>query len=202
MMAKKTSKKTQSQAETTEAPELQNDESAPPTIVESSESEVFEQTQEQADTTMEQPKEASVPEQVETTIQEKKQPAAKPLKPSKRPYIQLCIEHFELGDLDQKSLLELILKEFPSCSKGGVGTFLTDQRNDKYRHKDLRPVVKQQDGKLIFADKLIPAVIVAEGQEQTTEEPSLTDAQATEADAPAADIAPTLEEQPNVPGEQ
>ena len=154
-MAKKTSKKAQSQAETTEAPELQNGESVPPTIVESSESEVFEQTQEQANTTMEQPKEASVPGQVETTIQGKEQPAAKPLKPSKRPYIAVVQGHLETGDMTKKDLLELILKTYPEISKGGAGTFLTDLKNSKYCHFKPREVRQLDDGKLIFADKVV-----------------------------------------------
>jgi hypothetical protein len=88
-MSSKSSKKKQSQSE---APEIQNGENIPPTIVESSEEQVFAQAEE-------------VSTQEQKATQEKKQPAPKPPKPSKRPYIPLVESHLEAGDMTKKDLV-------------------------------------------------------------------------------------------------
>jgi len=124
---------------------------------------------------------------VEQTAQPEEKPAPKP-KVNKRPYITLVTEHLEVGDFDRKELVKLVLAEFPTAKKGGIETFLTDTLNPKYSHFKERKVSKTADGKLIFTDKLIPAVIIAEQNEQT--------------EAPAAEVvALTEEEQPEQAGE-
>src|SRR5208337_494010 len=103
----------------------------------------------------------------DTTTQPVEQPAPKPPKVSKRPYISLVEEHLELGDLDKKELLALIMERFPTISKNGVSTFLTDALNPKYSHWKDRVVSKTVDGKMIFADKIeepAPDVQPAEAQ--------------------------------------
>jgi len=149
MTQKKTNKKIQSKAA-----EPQNGENIPPTIVESSEGEVFAPTQET-------------------------EPTAKPIKPSKRPYIPLVQEHLETGGLSKKELLELILSTFPEVSKGGAATFLTDLKNSKYCHFKSREVRQLENGKLIFADKVVSAEaevlaaeVVAAIQETPPEQPA------------------------------
>jgi hypothetical protein len=146
----------------TEVTENQH-EVALPTVVESSETEVFAQ-----------------PEQLT------EKPAPKP-KVSKRPYIALVESHLELGDMDRKSLLELVLKEFPSVTKGGIGTFITDLKNVKYSHFKPRVAVEHPTTKkFIFADKV---------ETQVVEAP-------VEAEAPVADVVvPAEEEQPEQPSE-
>jgi hypothetical protein len=88
----------------------------------------------------------------------KKQEAApKPPKVSKRPYIALIEQQLELGNLDKKELLALIMKKYPDVNKNGASTFLTDALNPRYSHWKDRVVSKTVDGKLIFADKIEPA---------------------------------------------
>ena len=73
----------------------------------------------------------------------------------------------ELGNLDKKELLALIMEKFPEVSKNGASTFLTDALNPKYSHWKERVVSKTVDGKLIFADKIeapAPDVQPAEAQ--------------------------------------
>jgi hypothetical protein len=86
---------------------------------------------------------------------EKPAPAKKE-RVSKRPYIALVEEHLELGDRDKKELLALIMEQFPTVSKNGASTFLTDALNPRYSHWKDRVVSKTIDGKLIFADKVEP----------------------------------------------
>jgi hypothetical protein len=128
----------------------------PATIVESSEAEIFaEQAEDQevvnGDTTAEETVAAAGPD---TETQPAEQAALKPPKVSKRPYISLVEEHLELGNLDKKELLALIMERFPTISKNGVSTFLTDALNPKYSHWKDRVVSKTVDGKMIFADKI------------------------------------------------
>jgi hypothetical protein len=139
----------------------------PATIVESTEAEIFaEQTegQEVVNTTVE---ETVAAVGGDTTTQPAEQPAPKPPKVSKRPYISLVEEHLELGDLDKKELLALIMGQFPTISKNGASTFLTDALNPRYSHWKDRVVSKTVDGKMIFADKIeepAPDVQTAEAQ--------------------------------------
>jgi hypothetical protein len=139
----------------------------PATIVESTEAEIFaEQTegQEVVNSTVEETVAAA---EGVTSTQPAEQPAPKPPKVSKRPYISLVEEHLELGDLDKKELLALIMEQFPTISKNGASTFLTDALNPRYSHWKDRVVSKTIDGKLIFADKIeepAPDVQPAEAQ--------------------------------------
>jgi hypothetical protein len=102
----------------------------------------------------------------------KKQEAAqKPPKVSKRPYIALIEQQLELGNLDKKELLALIMKQHPEVNKNGASTFLTDALNPRYSHWKDRVVSKTADGKLIFADKIEP-VPEAQPAEAQPEQPA------------------------------
>jgi hypothetical protein len=168
-MAKKT-QKVEPQVEST----VENKEIVPRTIVEATEAEVFASQMEGQEVVVEGPVVASAGD-----TQPEEKPAPKP-RINKRPYIAMVTEHMELGDMDRKALVNLVLKEFPTVKKGGVETFLTDCLNPKYSFFKERKVIKSPDGKLIFADRLIPGIIVAEQDQQA--EP--TGAQGTEAETP------------------
>src|SRR5208337_4620164 len=141
----------------------------PATIVESTEAEVFaEQTEGQelvnVNTTGD---ETLVAASADTATQPAEQAAPKPPKVSKRPYIALVEQHFELGNLDKKELLALIMEKYPEVNKNGASTFLTDALNPRYSHWKDRVVSKTVDGKMIFADKIeepAPDVQPAEAQ--------------------------------------
>jgi len=154
-----------------EVPNQSAEETTPATIVEASEAEIFEshtEVKQAVVTETESPVVASEAEAVE-------QPApAKKERVSKRPYISLVEEHLELGDLDKKELLALIMERFPTISKNGASTFLTDALNPRYSHWKDRVVSKTIDGKLIFADKIEPLPEELETQVETTqpEQPS------------------------------
>ncbi len=94
--------------------------------------------------TVEQPK----PAVVETVVVE----TPKKEKVDRRPYIQFVSNAFE-NPCDRKILLEQIMKKWPTVSKGGAQTFLTDALNPKYNYFKDRPVVKLADGKVVFKDK-------------------------------------------------
>jgi|GEM_PF-6915138 len=100
----------------------------------------------------------------------KQEPAPKP-KVSKRPYIALIEQQLELGNLDKKELLALIMKQHPEVNKNGASTFLTDALNPRYSHWKDRVVSKTADGKLIFADKIEP-VPEAQPAEALREQPA------------------------------
>ena len=139
----------------------------PATIVESTEAEIFAEkpeAQEVVNTTAE---ETVVAADGDTTTQPVEQPAPKPAKISKRPFIALVEQHLELGNLDKKELLALIMEKYPEVNKNGASTFLTDALNPKYSHWKDRVVSKTVDGKMIFADKIeepAPDVQTAEVQ--------------------------------------
>ncbi|MGA3118089.1 MAG: hypothetical protein ABSF90_27115 [Syntrophobacteraceae bacterium] len=97
--------------------------------------------------------------------------APKPPKVSKRPYIALIEQQLELGNLDKKELLALIMKQHPEVNKNGASTFLTDALNPRYSHWKDRVVSKTADGKLIFADKIEP-VPEAQPAEAQPEQPA------------------------------
>ncbi|MGA2227058.1 MAG: hypothetical protein ABSH41_21695 [Syntrophobacteraceae bacterium] len=146
------------------------DESTPATIVEASEAEIFATQTEGQEAVINTEGESQVVEgpAVATECETVEQPApAKKVRVSKRPYISLVEEHLELGNLDKKELLALIMERFPAISKNGVSTFLTDALNPKYSHWKDRVVGKTVDGKMIFADKIeepAPDVQTAEAQ--------------------------------------
>ncbi len=147
------------------------EETTPATIVEATEAEIF-------PTQTEDPEAEVVAGEAESQMIEGpvvategeavEQPApAKKERLSKRPYIALVEAHFELGDLDKKELLTLIMGQFPTVSKNGASTFLTDALNPRYSHWKDRVVSKTIDGKMIFADKIeepVPDVQPAEAQ--------------------------------------
>ncbi len=181
-MSKKTKK---TQVEVTE----NQQEVVPATIVESSEAQVFEGQTEGHEVST-QGEGQVVDSQVvanEGAIQPEEKPVPKP-RVNKRPYIALVESHLELGDLDRKSLLELVLKEFPAVTKGGITTFITDLKNVKYSHFKPRVAVEHPTTKkFIFSDKV---------------ETQAVEAQPVEVEIPATEVVtPTQEAQPEQPGE-
>ena len=159
-------------------------EQIPATIVEGSSEEVFpSQTEGQEGVPTTESESQTVDSPVaahEGDTQPEEKPAPKP-RVNRRPYIQLVESHLKLGDLDRKSLLELVLKEFPAVTKGGITTFITDLKNPKYSHFKPRVAVEHPTTKkFIFADKV---------ETQTVE-------------VPAAEVVAAIEEtQPEQPGE-
>ena len=149
-----------------------SEESTPATIVEATEAEIFAthtETEEAVVTTeaesqvVENPVVVNASETVEPPAPAKKE------RVSKRPYISLVEEHLELGNLDKKELLALIMEQFPTVSKNGASTFLTDALNPRYSHWKDRVVSKTVDGKLIFADKIEPLPEELETPADTTQ---------------------------------
>ncbi len=118
-------------------------------------------------------------------------PASKP-RLDRRPYIPFLTEALQQPQ-DRKSLLKTIMEKWPTVSKGGCQTFLTDMLNRKYSFFKDRAVIKLADGKVVFADK----APIAEKVQETSAEPS-----PAEAEAPAADVVvPAQGEQPGQPAE-
>jgi predicted extracellular nuclease len=154
------------------------EEATPLTIVEATETDIFvTQTEGQEAAVITEGKGQVVESTMATTEGEavEKPAPAKKERVSKRPYISLVEEHLELGDLDKKELLALIMEQFPTVSKTGASTFLTDALNPRYSHwKEDRVVSKTIDGKLIFADKIEPLPEDFKAPVQTTqpEQPS------------------------------
>jgi hypothetical protein len=146
---------------------VEGQETIPATIVEGTEQQVFTDKidgQEVVNTTVEETVAAAGGD---TTTEPAEQPAPKPPKVSKRPFIALVEQHLELGNLDKKELLSLIMEKYPEVNKNGASTFLTDALNPKYSHWKDRVVSKTVDGKMIFADKIedpAPDVQPAEAQ--------------------------------------
>ncbi len=146
----------------------------PATIVESTETEVFAEQTEGQEVVVAEAENQVVEGQVvegqvagtESETQPEEKPAPKP-RVSKRPFIALVEQHLELGNLDKKELLALIMEKYPEVNKNGASTFLTDALNPKYSHWKDRVVSKTVDGKMIFADKIedpAPDVQPAEAQ--------------------------------------
>ena len=159
-----------------EATNNTSEEAPPATIVECSEFEVFAtQTEGQETVNIDEVESHIVENSAVATEGEAVEQAtpAKKERVSKRPYIALVEEHFELGDLDKKELLALIMERFPTISKNGASTFLTDALNPRYSHWKDRVVSKTVDGKMIFADKIeepAPDAQPAEAQSEQSAE--------------------------------
>jgi len=123
----------------------------------------------------------------EGDTQPAEKPAEKKPRVNKRPYVEFVESHLELGDLDRKSLQELVLKEFPAVTKGGITTFITDLKNIKYSHFKPRVAVEHPTTKkFIFADKV---------ETQTVEAPAEAEA------LPADVVVPAEEAQPDAQAE-
>ena len=101
----------------------------------------------------------AVASEVETQSEEK--PVEKKPKADRRPYIAFLTEALEQAQ-DRKALLKTIMERWPTISKGGAQTFLTDMLNPKYSHFKDRPIVKLPDGKVIFKDKAPVVEVVQE----------------------------------------
>jgi hypothetical protein len=164
--------------ESTEA-EVFTSQESPSTIVEGSQEEVFpgkEEWVESAETQVSEIESITGPEsevQPETNpYHSMEQSTTRPPRPSRRPYIDLVRRCLEAGDMDKKQLLGFIMEKFPSVSRGGASTFLTDLLNPKYTFFRERPIVKTADGKLIFADRLQASPEVPGSNDIPTEQPA------------------------------
>ena len=133
----------------------------PATIVEAGEAEVFQSQTEGR-----------------KTVEPAEQTAEKPKKPKvdRRPYIPFLTEALEQPQ-DRKELLKIILEKWPTVSKGGCQTFLTDMLNARYTFFKDRPVSKLPDGRIVFADKA-----------------PVAEAPLAEAEVPAAEVVAPIEE--------
>lgn len=120
-------------------------------------------------------KKKKVQEVVTVTVAEAKPTEATPKKErvSKRPYIDFVKEHCEIGDCTGKELLALILEKYSTVTKSGAQTFITDLKNIKYCHFKPRAVVQQENGKLIFQDKVVEVPVEAVPvEEEHNEQPA------------------------------
>lgn len=133
-----------------------NEEHAPPTIVEAGMEEVF-------------PSQAEGIQEVGTE-QTAEKSAPKP-RVSKRPYIADVEILLNAGSHTKKEMLAFILEKYPTVSKGGASTFITDLCNIKYNHFKSRVVVKLADGKLQFADMVPAATDTPAPEAPPTDEP-------------------------------
>lgn len=163
----------------------------PATIVESSEAQVFAgQAEDLAVSTDDGSQVVDSPIAVnEGDAKPAEKSAAKP-KVNRRPYIDWVSKHLELGDMERKAMVQQVLKDFPIVRKGGIETFLTDLLNPKYSHFKERKVTKTADGKLIFADRLIPGFAGAEQDQQAN-----SDGHSTEAEVAAVQVVSVEETQ-------
>jgi hypothetical protein len=129
-------------------------ESVPATIVESGEAQVF--ASEHGEQKVSTETESQVVDGPVTGEGDKKLEAGRVPKPriNRRPYIDWVTQHLELGDMERKEMVKEVLKEFPTIKKGGIETFLTDALNPKYSYYKDRTVLKRENGKLVFADKV------------------------------------------------
>jgi len=139
-----------------------NGESIPPTIVAAAQSEVFSEIQTDS-------------QEVVNELPAEK-PAPKP-KVSKRPYIPDVEILLSAGTHTKPQILAFIQEKYPTVSKTGASTFLTDLLNEKYRYWKDRAVVKLADGKLQFADRVPAATETPEPEAQPTGEPGETPAE-------------------------
>lgn len=184
-MAKKTKKQQQAEGQTTgqikkekESMETQteNQEAVPPTIVETTESELFAQGQEVVPAT-ELPPESNQNQPVV-------QPESKPQRVNKRPYIQEVQGLLESGTHSRAEIIAFVLQKYPSVSKGGIQTFVTDLRNPKYSHfKDRKVVLYGSEGKLIFEDKVSAIEAPSQSEAATPVEAASNDTEPTEVPA-------------------
>jgi hypothetical protein len=115
-----------------------NGEVVPPTIVDAGAEEVF-------------PIQGK--NQEAATGQTEEKTAPKP-RISKRPYIADVETLLNAGTHTKQEMLALIQEKYPKVSRGGAATFLSDLMNEKYRHWKDRAVMRKQDGKMVFADRI------------------------------------------------
>ncbi|MGA3116947.1 MAG: hypothetical protein ABSF90_21210 [Syntrophobacteraceae bacterium] len=101
-------------------------------------------------------------ETVEQTVEKPKKP-----KVDRRPYILYLTEVLEQPQ-DRKILLKTILEKWPTVSKGGCQTFLTDMLNARYTFFKDRPVIKLPDGRVVFKDQ----APIADKVQEASAEPS------------------------------
>jgi hypothetical protein len=85
-----------------------------------------------------------------------------PKRRTRRVYLEFAIQLLERGSCTHKELVDAIMKQFPNLNRETVSTFVSDVQNEKYSPIKDRPVVKLPDGRLIFEDKIKPALVVIE----------------------------------------
>jgi hypothetical protein len=85
-----------------------------------------------------------------------------PKRRTRRVYLALAIQYLEQGSCTHKELVDAIMKQFPHLNRETVATFAFDIQNPKYTPIKARVVVKLPDGKLIFEDRIKPALTVIE----------------------------------------
>lgn len=98
-----------------------------------------------------------------------------PKRKTRRIYLDLAIQYLEKGSCTHKELVDVIMKQFPNLNHETVSTFAFDILNPKYSPIKDRPVVKLPDGRLIFEDKIKPALTVIEN-------PNFTEVEKNEAE--------------------
>lgn len=82
---------------------------------------------------------------------------------TRRVYLDLAIQCLEKGSYTHRELVESIMKQFPNLSRETVSTFVSDVQNPRYSPIKGRKVVKlPHDGRLIFEDRIKPALTVIE----------------------------------------
>ena len=88
---------------------------------------------------------------------------AQPKRKTRRVYLDLAIQCLEKGSYTHRELVESIMKQFPNLSRETVSTFVSDVQNPRYSPIKGRKVVKlPHDGRLIFEDRIKPALTVIE----------------------------------------
>lgn len=152
--------------ESTEA-EVFTSQESPSTIVDGTHEEVFagreEERIESAEAQLSEIESITGPEsevQPETnpyhSMEQSTQEQPKKPKVNRRPYVELVTQMLEQeGGSERQTIIDAVLKKFPTVSKGGIATFLTDAKNPKYSYfKDRAVIVHPKTGKLIFADRV------------------------------------------------
>ena len=84
-----------------------------------------------------------------------------PKRKTRRIYLDMAIRLLERGTT-HKELVDAIMKQFSNLNRETVATFASDVQNPRYTPIKDRKVVKLPDGKLIFEDKIKPALTVIE----------------------------------------
>jgi hypothetical protein len=89
-------------------------------------------------------------------------PSTPQKKRTRRIYLELAIQYLEKGSCTHKELVDVIMKQFPNLNRETASTFGFDILNPKYSPIKDRNVVKLPDGKLMFEDRIKPALTVIE----------------------------------------
>lgn len=100
------------------------------------------------------------------------EPVQKPPRINRRPYVEFVKQMLEKGVCDRRALVEAVLREFPTVTKGSISTFLTDAKNPKYSFfKDREVTTHPKTGNLIFADAVEEVSPHEESEMEPQEQP-------------------------------